>query len=272
MFWICIREISSGARQILAGSLPPDYGIIAPLLHGVTNIIDEGDFDAERWYNTLEKQKVNVWYTAPTAIRMLMRLPGDPRSRFDLSRLRLIASVGEPLNPSAVTWGQRTLGLPIHDNWWQTETGGIMIANYPSMEIRPGSIGKPLPGVEAAILRRSEGGALKLIDQVWRRGRTHIENRAGPPCFAVIFTSPNATQKCFAKDSGGEDWYLYGGSGLAATPMVTSPVWWAAPTTSSKTAGHHGRTIRVEKRTDGTSRESPRRVSSASRIPRLGKL
>jgi len=125
------------------------YGIIAPLTHGVTSIIDEADFDAVRWYHILEEQKVSVWYTAPTAIRRLMRLDMEPRRQYDLGHLRLIHSVGEPLNPEAVVWGQRVLGLPIHDNWWQTETGGIMIANYAAMEIRPGSMGLPLPGIEA---------------------------------------------------------------------------------------------------------------------------
>ena len=132
------------------------YGIIAPLAHGITNVVDEGDFDAERWYGILESQGVNVWYTAPTAIRMLMRLGGTPRRDHDLSSLRHVCSVGEPLNPEAVVWGQEALGLPIHDNWWQTETGGIMIANYRAMDIRPGSMGRPLPGIEAAILRRVE--------------------------------------------------------------------------------------------------------------------
>jgi acetyl-CoA synthetase len=108
------------------------YGIFAPLIHGVTNIVDEADFDAERWYRILEAQQVTVWYTAPTAIRRLMRLPIEPRTQYDLSHLRLIHSVGEPLNPEAVVWGEKALGLPIHDNWWQTETGGIMIANYPA--------------------------------------------------------------------------------------------------------------------------------------------
>ena len=121
------------------------YGIIAPLLHGVTNVVDEAEFDAERWYRILQDQKVTVWYTAPTAIRRLMRMNIAPREKFDLSALRLIHSVGEPLNPEAVVWGQEMLGLPIHDNWWQTETGGIMIANFPSMDIRPGSMGKMIP-------------------------------------------------------------------------------------------------------------------------------
>jgi acetyl-CoA synthetase len=115
------------------------YGIIAPLLHQVTNIVDEADFDGERWYSILEREKVNVWYTAPTAIRMLMRIDNEPVAEYDLSHLRFVASVGEPLNPEAVVWGSKKLGLPIHDNWWQTETGGIMIANYPAMDVRPGS-------------------------------------------------------------------------------------------------------------------------------------
>jgi acetyl-CoA synthetase len=184
------------------------YGIIAPLLHGVTNVIDEGDFDAERWYNVLEKQKITVWYTAPTAIRMLMRVPGEPRSRYDFSGLRLIASVGEPLNPSAVVWGQQTLGLPIHDNWWQTETGGIMIANYPTMDIHPGSMGKPLPGVEVAILRRTDE-RVQVIEQADEEGELAI--RPGwPSMFRGYLHEPERYAKCFVKDCLGKDWYLTG--------------------------------------------------------------
>ena len=134
------------------------YGIVSPLVHGVTTIVDEGDFDARRWYATLEHQRVSVWYTAPTALRMLMRAGAALAKEYDLSALRFIASVGEPLNPEVVLWGRDVLGLAIHDNWWQTETGGIMIANYPSMDIRPGSMGRPLPGIEATVLRRDEGG------------------------------------------------------------------------------------------------------------------
>jgi acetyl-CoA synthetase len=140
------------------------YGVVAPLLHGVTNLLDEAEFDADRWYLTLARERVSVWYTAPTAIRMLMRAPIQPRRQYDLSALRLVASVGEPLNPSAVVWGIDALGLPIHDNWWQTETGGIMISNYPAMEIKPGSMGRPLPGIEAAIVHRSSDE--KSIDVV----------------------------------------------------------------------------------------------------------
>ena len=161
------------------------YGIFAPLLHGITNLVDEADFDAERWYRILQDQKVTVWYTAPTAVRRLMRIPGEPRTEYDLSALRLIHSVGEPLNPEAVIWGRDKLGLPIHDNWWQTETGGIMIANFPAMEIRPGSMGRPLPGIEAAIVRRtgrqyrSRSSPNLASRAIWR------SSRAGRPCFAA---------------------------------------------------------------------------------------
>jgi acetyl-CoA synthetase len=122
------------------------YGIIAPLTNGITSIVDEGEFDAERWYALLQDQRVTVWYTAPTAVRMMMKAGIQVIRKYDLRHLRFIASVGEPLNPEAVVWGQEAFGLPIRDNWWQTETGGIMIANYAAMPIRPGSMGKPLPG------------------------------------------------------------------------------------------------------------------------------
>ncbi|MEU3341185.1 acetate--CoA ligase [Streptomyces sp. NPDC006668] len=145
------------------------YGVIAPLVHGVTVVVDEGDYDARRWYRILDEQRVTVWYTAPTALRMLMRAtprqgPYDlPRSH-DLSALRFIASVGEPLNPEAVVWGRDVLGLPVHDNWWQTETGSIMIANFAGCEIRPGSMGRPLPGVEATVLEQGEDGRALVVD------------------------------------------------------------------------------------------------------------
>ncbi|MEU9124990.1 acetate--CoA ligase [Streptomyces sp. NPDC048506] len=145
------------------------YGIIAPLVHGVTVVVDEGEFDARRWYRILGEQRVSVWYTAPTALRMLMRAtprqgPYDLPHSHDLSALRFIASVGEPLNPEAVVWGQEVLGLPVHDNWWQTETGCIMIANFAACDIRPGSMGRPLPGVEAAVLKRGEDGRALITD------------------------------------------------------------------------------------------------------------
>ena len=128
------------------------YGIFGPWSNGVTQIFYEGGFNATKWYRILQDHKVTVWYTAPTAIRMLMKSGEELPSRFDLSVLRHACSVGEPLNPEAVVWGEKAIGMPFHDNWWQTETGSIMIANYPVMNVRPGSMGRPFPGVEAAIL------------------------------------------------------------------------------------------------------------------------
>jgi acetyl-CoA synthetase len=136
------------------------YGIISPLTHGVTIVVDEGEFDTDRWYGIVEQERVTVWYTAPTAIRMLMRAGLEATRVHDLSSLRVVASVGEPLNPEAVIWGRTAYGTPILDNWWQTETGGIMIANRPGQTVKPGSMGTPLPGVDAAILRRDAGGQI----------------------------------------------------------------------------------------------------------------
>ncbi|MCO8129178.1 acetate--CoA ligase [Acidimicrobiia bacterium EGI L10123] len=137
------------------------YGIISPLTHGATLVVDEGEFEAERWYGILRDQAVDVWYTAPTAVRMLMRAGADLAPREDLGRLRFVASVGEPLHAEAVAWGRDALGTPIHDNWWQTETGGIMVANGPGQQIRPGSMGRPLPGVDAAVLALDDHGELR---------------------------------------------------------------------------------------------------------------
>ncbi len=135
------------------------YGIIAPLTRGVTMVVDEADFDAERWYQLLERERVTVWYTAPTAIRMLMKAGAEAGARNAICRrLRFVASVGEPLNPEAVVWGQEVFGLPFHDNWWQTETGGIMIANF-AVHGRPARLDGQAParhrrGDRAAARRR----------------------------------------------------------------------------------------------------------------------
>ncbi len=128
------------------------YGMFAPWSNGVTSLVYEGGFGARAWYSLIEKYRVTVWYTAPTAIRMLMKAGDEAAARHDLSSLRYTMSVGEPLNPEAVIWGEKVIGLPFHDNWWQTETGCILIANYPAMEIRPGSMGRPFPGIEPGII------------------------------------------------------------------------------------------------------------------------
>jgi acetyl-CoA synthetase len=128
------------------------YGMFGPWSNGITSVIYEGGFQAENWYNILQKYRVTMWYTAPTAIRMLMKAGEELPKKYDLSSVRYICSVGEPLNPEAIVWGQAAYELAIHDNWWQTETGCILIANYPIQDVRLGSMGRPFPGITAAIL------------------------------------------------------------------------------------------------------------------------
>jgi acetyl-CoA synthetase len=180
------------------------YGVIAPLLHGLTNIVDEAEFDAERWYRILQDQKVTIWYTAPTAIRRLMRLEIKPRQLYDLSHLRFSASVGEPLNPEAVVWGKEVLNLLIHDNWWQTETGGIMISNYNSQDIRPGSMGRPLPGIEATIVHRNEDGTIDIEDQHSIEGELALKP-GWPSMFRGYLHDEDRYKKCFL-----DGWYITG--------------------------------------------------------------
>ncbi|ADH99558.1 acetate--CoA ligase [Salisediminibacterium selenitireducens] len=128
------------------------YGIFGPWLNGITNVVRGGRFSPGDWYGTIEKYSVTVWYSAPTAFRMLMSAPRDILEKADLGSLRHVLSVGEPLNPEVVRWGMEAYGKRIHDTWWMTETGGMLICNYPSEPIKPGSMGKPFPGITAAIL------------------------------------------------------------------------------------------------------------------------
>jgi acetyl-CoA synthetase len=187
------------------------YGVVAPLACGVTSIVDAAEFDASRWYELIERERVSVWYTSPTALRLLMRAGDALAGRFDLSSLRYVASVGEPLGPECVHWAERVLGQAVHDTWWQTETGAIMIANPPSVPVRAGSMGRPLPGVEAAVLRRGDDGrALR------RGGRVEVATAPGeegelalrpgwPSMFRAYLHDEDAYRACFA---GG--WYLTG--------------------------------------------------------------
>ena len=180
------------------------YGIVSPLTNGVTMVIDQAEFETERWYRILQDQKITVWYTAPTAIRMLMKAGADVAKQFDLSKLRLMASVGEPLNPEAVMWGVEAFGKPFHDNWWQTETGGIMISNYLAMDVKPGSMGKPLPGVAAGIVEHLEAGGVREITQPMAMGELAL--RPGWPSMMRGYLNEGARyNKCFV---GG--WYLTG--------------------------------------------------------------
>ncbi|MEY5098286.1 MAG: hypothetical protein RJA36_1005, partial [Pseudomonadota bacterium] len=179
------------------------YGILAPLCNGVTNVVVEAEFDAQTWYGVLERERVSVWYTAPTAIRMMMKLGTQAVQGYDLSALRFMASVGEPLNPEGVVWGLEAFGLPFHDNWWQTETGGIMIANYAAMDIKPGSMGKPLPGITAAIVRRTETG-VQVIDEPGQDGELALR-APWPSMMRGYLHEEERYRKCFA-----EGWYLTG--------------------------------------------------------------
>jgi acetyl-CoA synthetase len=173
------------------------------LTNGVTSIVDEEEFDLDRWYRILDEQGVSVWYTAPTAIRMMMRAGVEPVKQRKYPALRFMGSVGEPLNPEGVVWGQEAFGLPFHDNWWQTETGGIMIANYASMDIRPGSMGRPLPGIEAAIVQRTDGG-VKVIEGADVEGDLALKP-GWPSMFRGYWNEEERYRKCFV---GG--WYLTG--------------------------------------------------------------
>jgi acetyl-CoA synthetase len=180
------------------------YGILAPLSIGATLIVDEADFDAERWYDILAREAVEVWYTAPTAVRMMMKGGTAGARARNYPALRFIASVGEPLNPQAVRWGLDAFGLPIHDNWWQTETGGIMIANFAAMDIRPGSMGRPLPGIEAAIVRRRADGGVDPVATADTEGELAL--RVGwPSMFRTYLHEEERYRKCFS-----DDWYLSG--------------------------------------------------------------
>ncbi len=180
------------------------YGIIAPLTNGVTSVVAEAEFDAATWYGILQRERVTVWYTAPTAIRMMMKLGADAVRGYDLSSLRFLASVGEPLNPEAVIWGQQAFGQPFHDNWWQTETGGIMIANFLAMDVKPGSMGKPLPGIEAAIVQRNADGSVTPIGQPMIEGELVL--KAGwPSMMRGYLNEDERYRKCFAGP-----WYLTG--------------------------------------------------------------
>jgi len=180
------------------------YGVLAPLCNGVTSVVVEAEFDAQTWYGVLESERVSVWYTAPTAIRMMMKLGREALQGRDLSALRFMASVGEPLNPEGVVWGLQAFGLPFHDNWWQTETGGIMIANYAAMDIKPGSMGKPLPGITASIVRRLEGGGIGLVEDPDVDGELALKT-PWPSMLRGYLNEEERYRKCFV-----DGWYLTG--------------------------------------------------------------
>jgi acetyl-CoA synthetase len=176
------------------------YGIFGPWSNGISQVIYEGGFGAGSWYRVIENYRVTVWYTAPTAIRMLMKAGDRLVEKHDLSSLRYMCSVGEPLNPEAVLWGNEVIGLPFHDNWWQTETGCIQIANYPVQNIRPGSMGRPFLGVTAAILDD------KCEKEVSPGEEGHLALKAGwPSMFRTYWNKQDLYESRFI---GG--WYITG--------------------------------------------------------------
>jgi acetyl-CoA synthetase len=177
------------------------YGIIGAWANGVTQLVFDGGFSSEAWYRLIAKYGVTVWYSAPTAIRLLMRDGDEVAWKHDLSSLRHLISVGEPLNAEAVIWSKRVFGLPFHDSYWQTETGSILITNYPGMEIRPGSMGKPFPGIEAAVVDLSTH---EPIDEPGRVGLIAIR----PFWPSIMRAYWNNTPNYYAKFDRG--WYLTG--------------------------------------------------------------
>ncbi|CAA7619787.1 AMP-binding protein [Magnetospirillum sp. UT-4] len=176
------------------------YGLVAPLVAGCTVVVDEAGFDPRRWYDILKDERVSVWYTTPTCIRMMMRFGAALARSYRTNSLRLAASVGEPLSADAAHWGERTLGVPFLDTWWQTETGAIAIANRPS-GAKPGSMGLPLPGIEAAVVTRQGKGVAAAADGV---GELALKADL-PSLFTAYVGDPERTRAAFA-----DGWYLTG--------------------------------------------------------------
>jgi len=178
------------------------YGVFAPWLVGATNVIRGGRFSPDYWYQTIENYGVTVWYSAPTAFRMLMGAGDGLVRKFNLHSLRHILSVGEPLNPEVIFWGKKAFDLYIHDTWWMTETGAQVISNYPSMEIKPGSMGKPIPGVQAAIV--DDNGELL---PPYHMGNLAIK-KGWPSMMRAVWNNQEKYESYFLPN----DWYVSGDS------------------------------------------------------------
>ncbi|MFY2157088.1 acetate--CoA ligase [Cytobacillus firmus] len=178
------------------------YGIFGPWLTGTSNLVVGGRFNPETWYKMIEEYGVTVWYSAPTAFRMLMGAGDEVVKKFDLSSLRHVLSVGEPLNPEVVRWGTKVFNMRIHDTWWMTETGAQLICNYPCLEIKPGSMGKPIPGVKAAIVD-DQGNELPPN----RMGNLAIK-KGWPSMMHAIWNNEQKYESYFMPG----DWYVSGDS------------------------------------------------------------
>lgn len=175
------------------------YEILGSWANAATALIYDGRFDPDKWYSLIDKHNVTVWYTAPTAIRMLMKAGEEIAHKYSLKTLRHLASVGEPLNPEAIRWAYKAFGKPFHDNWWQTETGAICIANYPTMDIKVGSMGKPIPGVQAGIV--DDNG-----NELPRGKEGNLALKPGWPSMMIeIWENPEKYESYFVND-----WYISG--------------------------------------------------------------
>jgi acetyl-CoA synthetase len=177
------------------------YGIIGPWASGVTQAVLDAGFGADKWYSFLAKHRITVWYSAPTAIRLLMKEGLDVVRRHDLTSLRHLCSVGEPLNAEAVIWSQQAFGRPFHDTYWQTETGAIVITNFPGMEIRPGSMGKPFPGIQAAVV---DPGSFESITAPGSVGLIALKP-GWPSMMRAYWRNPETYSKKFKNG-----WYIAG--------------------------------------------------------------
>lgn len=180
------------------------YGVFAPWLVGGTNVVRGGRFSPDKWYKTIETYGVTVWYSAPTAFRMLMGAGDEFTNHYNLQSLRHILSVGEPLNPEVIRWGMKVFKLRIHDTWWMTETGAIMIANYPCLNVKPGSMGKSLPGITAAIVN----------DQGEELPPYHMGNIAIKKNWPAMMRTIWNDEEMFAAYFTKNDWFITGDSGF----------------------------------------------------------
>ncbi|BBO90597.1 AMP-binding protein [Desulfosarcina ovata] len=215
------------------------YGFLVPLMAGITTIVDEAEFDVRRWLRILAEERITVWYTAPSALRRLMTLPSKPCREFDLGALRHVFSVGEPLHATAVRWGEDALGVPIRDTWWQSETGGIMIANHPDQPVRPGAMGRPVRGIRAAVVRpAAAGGPTVEICGIGETGELALA--AGwPSMFRRLLGDTGAYGRRFAGP-----WYL---SGDLVRCDVEGLFWFLGRADDMiKTAGHMVSPFEVE--------------------------
>ena len=192
------------------------YGIIGPWALGVTQAVLDSGFTSQRWYQFMQDNKVTVWYSAPTAIRSLMRDGTELVRQYDFKSLRHLCSVGEPLNAEAVVWSEEAFGKPFLDTFWQTETGAMMITNYPGMKVKPGSMGKPFPGITAAVLDLktfepvSEPGKVGLIAfrPGWPSMFREYRNQHDVYRSKFIGAAPDATPDALRTDP--DLWYVSG--------------------------------------------------------------